>query len=173
LQDVEFVIDQLVEIAVRALSPGINDPFTAITCLDYLGAGLHRLAGRSIPSPYRYDEKGQLRVIAYPLTFGDLADASFRQIRQYARSSPAVLVRMLEVMAAVAVHARRSEDLEALLRNAALVQEAAADLPQNSDRNDVQQRYERVCKVVADRADAPQSSSPQIDDTGKSEPSHE
>ena len=55
-QDVEFAIDQLVEVAVRALSPGVNDPFTAIACVDRLGEALCALAGREVPSPYRYDD---------------------------------------------------------------------------------------------------------------------
>jgi uncharacterized membrane protein len=55
-QDIEFPIEQLVEIALRAISPAVNDPFTAIRCIDRLGAGLSRLAQRNFPSPYRYDE---------------------------------------------------------------------------------------------------------------------
>ncbi len=55
-QDVESAIGPLVEVAVRALSPGINDPFTAMTCIDWLGDALIRLAGREIPSAWRYDE---------------------------------------------------------------------------------------------------------------------
>jgi len=68
-QDAEFAIHQLVEVAIRALSPGINDPFTAITCIDHLGSALCILTGRVFPSPYRYDEEGNLRFIAKPLTF--------------------------------------------------------------------------------------------------------
>ena len=70
-QDIEFAIDQLVEIAVRALSPGVNDPFTAINCVDRLGAALVILAAREIPSAYRYDD-GRLRVIVNASTiWGD------------------------------------------------------------------------------------------------------
>lgn len=54
-QDIEFAVSQLVEIAVRALSPGLNDPFTAIACVDHLGSALSRLAQREMPSPYRHD----------------------------------------------------------------------------------------------------------------------
>ena len=54
-QDIEFPIHQLVEVALRAISPAVNDPFTAIRCIDRLSAGLSRLAGRDFPSPYRYD----------------------------------------------------------------------------------------------------------------------
>ncbi len=55
-QDIEFSVNQLVEIAVRALSPGINDPFTAVRCIDQLSAALCHLAQREIPSAYRYDD---------------------------------------------------------------------------------------------------------------------
>lgn len=60
-QDIAFPIEQLVEIALRAISPAVNDPFTAIRCIDRLGAGLSRLAQRTFPSPYRYDNEHRLR----------------------------------------------------------------------------------------------------------------
>jgi uncharacterized membrane protein len=151
LQDVEFSTDQLVEVAVRALSPGINDPFTAIACINHLGAALRRLAGRKIPSPYRTDKQGRLRVIAYSVNFEDVADSAFRQIRQYGRSSPAVLVRLLEVIAEVAPHAKRPEDREALLHDAAVIHQAASALPEEFDRQDVEERYQRVLEVVRER----------------------
>jgi uncharacterized membrane protein len=72
-QDVEFAIDQLVEIAVRALSPGVNDPFTAIACVDRLGAALCSLAERVFPSPYRYDEEERLRVFTEASTIPELS----------------------------------------------------------------------------------------------------
>jgi len=80
-QDIEFAIHQIVEIAVRALSPGINDPFTAITCVDRLGSALRRLAQRDMPSPYRFDEQDRLRVIVAAVTFPDIVNAAFNQIR--------------------------------------------------------------------------------------------
>ena len=89
-QDIEFAILQLVEIAVRALSPGINDPFTAVACVDRLGSGLCRLVRREMPSPYRFDGQDRLRVVATPITFPQIVDAAFNQIRQHARASAAV-----------------------------------------------------------------------------------
>ena len=79
LQDLRFLIDELVEIAARALSPGVNDPFTAVTCLDWLGAALSDLAGRELPSHLRVDEDGALRVIAHPETFGELRGSLVRR----------------------------------------------------------------------------------------------
>jgi uncharacterized membrane protein len=148
-QDVEFVVNQLVEVAVRALSPGINDPFTAVACIDRLGAALACLAGRKIPSPYRYDEEGRLRVVAYPLTFTDIADAAFRQIRQNGRSHAAVLIRMLETIATVWKHARRPDDKDSLLRHAALIRQCADDLSQAADREDVYARFEAIRKLAS------------------------
>ena len=100
-QDVEFAIDQLVEVAVRALSPGVNDPFTAINCVDRLGAALCVLAAKEIPSPFRYDESNRLRVITDRSTASGMIDASFNQIRQAARGDAAVTLRLLESIVAI------------------------------------------------------------------------
>jgi uncharacterized membrane protein len=62
-QDPEFVLSELVEIAVRALSPGINDPTTAVLCVDRLGAALARIAARPMPSAERYGSDGRLRIV--------------------------------------------------------------------------------------------------------------
>lgn len=76
-QDVEFSFLQLVEIAVRALSPGINDPFTAVACVDRLGSALCRLARRDMPSPFRFDLDGRLRLVAPGSTFAGIVDMAF------------------------------------------------------------------------------------------------
>ena len=93
-QDASFGIRQLVDIALRALSPGINDTTTAVMCVDYLTAILARLAVRDIPSQNRYD-KGELRVITIGPTFFSLVAESFDQIRGSAEGNVAVLLRML------------------------------------------------------------------------------
>ncbi|MEJ7636779.1 MAG: DUF2254 family protein [Singulisphaera sp.] len=106
-QDTGFAVDQLVEVAVRALSPGINDPFTAMACLDRLGASLSRLAGRETPSAYRFDEGGRLRVVAEVTLMAGLVDAAFHQIRQAARTNAAVTLRLLETIALSSLRPRR------------------------------------------------------------------
>jgi uncharacterized membrane protein len=151
-QDAEFAVNQLVEVAVRALSPGINDPFTAMTCVDRLGSGLCRLAQRKIPSPYRRDKNGRLRVIAEPATFPAVADAALNQIRQYARTSAAVTIRLLEMLAAVASHARRQEDLDSLLRHAEMTARSAREaLPEENDRRDAEERYQALRHRIVQR----------------------
>ncbi|HJS09285.1 MAG TPA: DUF2254 domain-containing protein [Pirellulales bacterium] len=141
-QDVEFAIDQLVEVAVRALSPGVNDPFTALNCIHRLGEALCRLARRSIPSPFRYDDEKHLRVIAYPADFSAVADAAFNQIRQHGAGSAAVLICLLETIGVVASLSQRPEDRAALARHADLVLRAARrTLTEEADLADVEERF--------------------------------
>lgn len=93
-QDCLFGIRQLVDIALRALSPGINDTTTAMMCVDYLTAILSRLASRSIPSPLRHED-GKLRVITLAPTFASMIAVSFDQIRASAAGNVAVMLQML------------------------------------------------------------------------------
>jgi uncharacterized membrane protein len=142
-QDVEFGVNQLVEIAIRALSPGINDPFTAMTCVDHLGSALCRLAERDMPSSYRHDTQDQIRLITSVLTFSDVTDAAFDQIRQYGCSSTAVTIRLLETIAEIAESIHRPEDRAALLRQAAMIARGArGGLPEYEDSKEVKQRYQ-------------------------------
>jgi uncharacterized membrane protein len=120
-QDVEFAIHQLVEIAVRALSPGINDPFTAVACVDRLGSALCRLAQRKMPSAYRHDEQHRLRLVVAPITFTEIVDTAFNQIRQYARPSAAVTIRLLETIAVIAEAVHRPADWAPLWRHAEMI----------------------------------------------------
>lgn len=151
-QDFEFSVNQLVEIAVRALSPGVNDPFTAVTCVDRLGSVLCRLVVRDKPSPYRYDKQDRLRVIAFPTTFPAITDAAFNQIRQYGRSSAAVTIRLLETIAVVARVAPRPEDRAALIRHAEMIVRGASDgLPEAEDRRKVEERYQTAIQLGSDQ----------------------
>jgi uncharacterized membrane protein len=154
-QDIEFAVNQLVEIAIRALSPGVNDPFTAMTCVDRLGTALCRLAQRHMQSPYRLDTHDQLRVIAPAFTFTDVTDAAFNQIRQYGRSSAAVTIRLLETIAVVAAFAHRPEDRAALLRHAKMIARGArGGLSEDEDRQEVEERYQTANQLLSESADS-------------------
>jgi len=146
-RDIEFAVRQLVEVAVRALSPGINDPYTAVGCIDYLGAALSELAGRKLPPEVLYDDAGAPRLIRYPFRFADVSDTAIRQIRQYGATSAAVLVRLQEMIADVLPHVRRCDDRDALLRQALFSKSAAELLPQPADRQDVEDRYDHLLEV--------------------------
>ena len=148
-QDVEFVIEQLVEVASRALSPGVNDPFTAIACVDRLGSALCRVGGRQLPSGRRVDEKGVVRVLAKAITFTQLCDAAFNQIRQYARSNVAVTLRLLETIATVATATHRLADRAALQRHADMIMRGARQgLAEAEDLHAAEQRYASICSRV-------------------------
>lgn len=97
-QDFEYSIQQMVEIAARALSPGVNDPFTAITCIDNLTATMCYLAQVNFPSKYRVDDTNEIRIIADIIDFEGVLDASFNQIRQFSAGSTAVIIRLMEVL---------------------------------------------------------------------------
>ena len=133
-QDVEFSFQQLVEIAVRALSPGINDPFTAIACVDRLGSGLCRLARCDMPSTLRFDHHGRLRLVAQGPTFAGIVDTAFNQIRQSARSNPAVAIRMLEAITQIAGHVQRAPDVASLQRHTDMILRGAREaVPEPDD----------------------------------------
>ncbi len=100
-QDAAFGIRQIVDVALKALSPGINDTTTAVMCVDYLSAILARLAPRQVPSSRRYEE-GELRVMAIGPTFASLLDEAFDQIRGSAKGNLAVISRMLDALQTVA-----------------------------------------------------------------------
>lgn len=93
-QDAGFGIRQIVDVALKALSPGVIDTTTAVMCVDYLTAILARIAPRQIPSSHRYEE-GELRVIAKGPSFESLLAESFDQIRSIAKGDIVILSRML------------------------------------------------------------------------------
>ena len=154
IQDIEFSIDQLVEIAVRALSPGINDPFTAIACLDQLGTTLSYIAENRIPSGYYYDSKGNLRIISNAVTFDGIIDAAFNQIRQYAKSDVAVTIRLLEVIAIIIARCSSDARRQILLQHAEMIKRGSEKfIPEENDRQDVMKRHQ----LIRDIYDADQS----------------
>ena len=100
-QDAAFGIRQIVDVALKALSPGINDTTTAVMCVDYLTAIMAQLAPRQIPSSRRYEE-GELRVIAKGPNFESLLAESFDQIRGNAIGNVAIMLRMLGALQTIA-----------------------------------------------------------------------
>ncbi len=142
LQDAEFAIHQIVEIAVRALSPGINDPYTAITCIDNLSAIMAKLVKTPFPYKHRYDEEGNLRLIVDILTFDGMLDAAFNQIRQFAGTSPAVLIRMMEAANNIYTFTENDFQREHLKKHADMILRSANEnFVEKNDRADMEKRY--------------------------------
>lgn len=123
-QDAAYGLRQLVDIALKALSPGINDTTTAVTALDYLSVILQRLAGRAVESPYR-SEHSRLRVIARGPTFAHLVELAFGQILENAEGNTGVLVRMLRVIEEVAAVTPSPARRQRLLERIEVIEEVA------------------------------------------------
>ncbi|MFC1459008.1 DUF2254 domain-containing protein [Microvirga arabica] len=141
-QDLEFPIRHLVEVALRALSPGINDPFTATVVVDRLRAGLSEVMGRCLPAETVRDRAGRVRIYRQVTTYEGIFDAAFHQIRQAASTHPAVLIHMLEAIRRLAEHIRLEEQRDGLLRHAHLIKAAAErDVAEPADRNDVEHSF--------------------------------
>lgn len=150
-QDITFPVGQLAELATLALSPAVNNLTTAEMCIDRLGEGLGLLAGREIPSAYRADPDGRLRVVAPPVDFPLLLGLAFDAIRHNGRAQPTVMVRLLGALAGVAARTTRQEDREAVLTQATLVHEQAAAAAETAhDRQTLAAAFERVQRSLAE-----------------------
>ena len=104
-QDPEYAILQLTEIAVRALSPGINDPFTAIAGLDKITESMALIAQRRMVSTLLYDEKSTLRVVATPFSYEDLVIAAYQYTRKAAANNYEVLSHIAKCLELLVVRA--------------------------------------------------------------------
>jgi len=152
-QDVSFGIDQLVEICIRALSAAVNDTFTALTCIDWIGDSLCKVTGRWQPTRVYRDAAGGVRLIATQVTFERLVERAFEKVRQAGRGMPAVLIRQLDALAKIMERATAPEDRQVVLDQAAMIERlSAASVDEAADRADVQRAYQRVLDVHAGRA---------------------
>jgi len=137
-QDLEHGIRQLVEIGVRALSPGINDPFTAIAVIDRLGAALEEILLGRLQPKLLVDEDGRVRVIADRSGISGIVDAAFESIRQAGSDNPAILIRIADTLGALARLLEPGEALRAVLGQLAKLEETAAfGRLTDTDRRDV------------------------------------
>ena len=150
VQDYEAAVLQLVEVAVRALSPGINDPFTAVVCIDHLGAVMTDLALRRFREFVFYDLDDQSRVWRDVIDFDGALDVAFNQIRQAGAGHMAVLVRLMEVFARMRSVTRDAGRRASIRRHAQLVVEAGCEnLTQPSDADLLETYLKRVDKSAA------------------------
>jgi uncharacterized membrane protein len=144
-QDAEFAIQQLVEVALHALSPGINEPFTAVTCIDRLGQGLTRLLNRRIPAGVRTNAAGQVRLVAEAKSFPSLLAAAFDPITLYAGPNPAIYCRLLETLAGLGRRAYRPSERAAIFEHSSSIRATALrEVTDDRARNKVEDLYRGV-----------------------------
>ncbi len=144
-QDPVFAIDQLVEIAIRALSPAVNDTFTALTCIDWLSAGLCRISGRVFREGVYRDEFGRIRLIEQDPSYERMTNRAFDKIRQAGHGMPAVIIRLLDALNHVMAYTREPAQRDVLIRQAEMIlRSAERELDEANDLDDVRRRYEAL-----------------------------
>jgi uncharacterized membrane protein len=148
-QDIAFGIDQLVEIGIRALSPAVNDTFTALTCVDWIGDSLCKIAVEWHPSNCYRDGHGEIRLITAPVSYERLVQRSFEKIRQAASGMPAVLIRQLDALYKIMAVAPPDRS-QVLLDQAAMIQRLnLRTIAEETDQADVTVRYEALLALHA------------------------
>lgn len=143
--DPVYGIHQLVEVAVRALSPGINDPNTAISCIDWLRVIVKKFIECKLPSPLVFDENNELRLITDALHFEKVVATAFNQIRQNAYSTPSVIIRLLEVLVELVSYCDTKAQATPLLEQAKMLQSGVSkDNIVTHDKTDIDRSYQAV-----------------------------
>lgn len=143
IQDPEFAINQLVEIAVRALSPGINDPFTAILCIHRLGSVISDISDRHFPPSLLLDDNEQPRVERKVSDIAGIVSSACDQIRQNCTSHPSVMIEFLDMLESVAHISTNTHCNNALIEQGKCLIESLGDCPlHHTDRLDINQRYQ-------------------------------
>ena len=139
----------MVEIALRALSPAVNDTFTGMTCVDWIADGLCRISRSWHPQRIRRDAHGEIRVIAYQPDFERLVQRAFDTIRQAAVGMPAIMIRQLDALAKIVEQTPDRARRTVLIRQAEAIQKLNVDtVPDRGDRDDVTRRYEAVMALI-------------------------
>jgi uncharacterized membrane protein len=155
-QDISFGFDQLVEIALRALSPAVNDTFTGMTCVDWIADCLVRLSTSWHPHRIRRDAEGNIRVIAFQPDFDRIVERCFDTIRQAAIGMPAIMIRQLDALAKVIEQTPDRRRRTPLVRQAEAIQRLSLEtVTDPSDRADVTQAFEAVLALVTPVAAEP------------------
>jgi uncharacterized membrane protein len=152
-QDIAFGIDQLVEIGIRALSPAVNDTFTALTCIDWLGDSLCKIAVEWHPQSCHRDRLGTIRLITVPVSYERLVQRSFEKIRQAADGMPAVLIRQLDVLSKIMAVAPPGRSRVLLDQAAMIARVGERSVPEPADQADIAARHQALLAVHARAAD--------------------
>ncbi|WP_046756446.1 DUF2254 domain-containing protein [Kordia jejudonensis] len=141
-QDIEFGIHQIVEIASKALSPSINNPYTAVVCIDNLTSILCKLLQSDIPDATIKDEDGQIRVLLINDSFEGFLEAAFNLIRQYGKTSPFIIIKLMEAMTTIMKFDSSNLYTDVLKNYAAIVMKTGkTSFVLETDINDLEQRY--------------------------------
>jgi len=149
-QDLEFGIAQIVEIGIRALSPAINDTFTGLACVDWLGESLIILAEAPQCGGRWYGADQSLRLQVRPLPVPRLVKQAFDQMRQAAADNPAVLIRILTTIGRIVPRLRLQDERTALREQAdAVLETANSKLSVKMDIADIRVAWQTTLNKLA------------------------
>jgi uncharacterized membrane protein len=148
-QDVEFGIIQIVDIALRAMSPAVNDPSTAISCVDQLSRIMIIWIGRSPPPSYYYAPPHVVRLFVPWISFDGLLDAAFEQIRHYADADIAVSLRLMRALHDIACATEHTDLRIKLVERARRVAAGCAGHLPKDDLTKLQQRLAALEALIA------------------------
>jgi uncharacterized membrane protein len=147
MQDPVFAIDQLVEIAIRALSAAVNDTFTALTCIDWLSAGLSQISSRTLAEGVYRDRFHRVRLIETDPSYARMVNRAFDKIRQSSRGMPAVIIRLLDSLTSIASDASPAQR-RILTRQAEMILRSAEEsVYEANDLEDIRIRYQRLAML--------------------------
>lgn len=147
-QDPEFAIAQIVEIALRAMSPAVNDPNTMFTCVQWLGDGLRVIAQTRPRRTVHLDAGGHARVIECEYSYERFVVAAFNPLRQVARGWPEASIVMLDTIAALAQCLTEEKHLSPLAAQADVIREGFDSRAVGHDRERVEAAYKRAIRVM-------------------------
>ena len=151
VQDIDYPIRHLVEVAVRALSPGINDPYTAVAVVHRLSASLSQLMERALPPAVLRDESQVARVVCPRPRYATVIGAAFDQIRQNSTDKPLVVIHQIEALSRIGEHATLPSQFEALREQMSmLAEDAERNISNASDRAAVKARAEKALHTLED-----------------------
>ena len=141
-QDIDFAFAQLSEIAIRALSPAVNDTYTGLSCIDWLGDALRMLTAFAEADGARRTADGRIWSLRPPLRTARIVRTAFDLIREAGATSPAVLTRLLQTCARLALQLSNDDQRRAILEQVEAVRQSAILLPEvGLDRETIDAAY--------------------------------
>jgi uncharacterized membrane protein len=127
VQDLSFAVDQLVEIAIRALSAAVNDTFTALTCIDWLGESLCKIAAEWSPTQIHRDQAGEIRLLSAAVSYQRIVARAYEKIRQASRGMPAVMIRQLDALERVMEYTTTAAQRDVLVEQARRIETSSSE----------------------------------------------
>jgi len=148
-QDPLYGILQLSDISVKALSPAINDPNTAVMALNQLGVILRLVARKELPTPVRCDDAGKVRVIAEGPTFSRMISQAFDQTRRYGTSDASIALKLLDVISEIAEEVNDESRLAVLREHAqAILEDANRNIQSQRDLDLINEKMRSLSTVL-------------------------